>query len=1202
MSGGAVPPSVPSAGRRFSSIYDARSMSGTSEAPGIVNALLRALLRDRASGAERTLDEYQRMFPGFENLVAREHARLHDGSAAHADEPQVIGHYRLIDEIGRGGQAVVWLAEDTRLPRRVALKVLRGSGLLQSSEARSRFLVEARAASRLDDPLICPVYEVGEDGEHAFIAMRYVPGISLARMIASARSGNGAGELIDLATDSSHERSGAAGNSGSAPSQRDRRHRLLRLFERVARSLHAAHEAGIIHRDIKPGNLMITPDGDPVILDFGLARDESANSDLTLTGDVLGTPAYMAPEQHRGQRCDRRADVWSLGATLYEAITLERPFTGATQHELSAAILNSEVRDPRRGRSWVSRELAAVLETALEKSVERRYRTMSDFADDLARLQRFEPVKARRAGLMLRAFRFGQRHPVWSIATGVTCAALVVLVILLGRMSSQAERLGAWKDAMLALESRDATPRVALERALAAARREPQAETNTILLQILNSCREEWWRPFEEKSFYPRGAIRADPIGGGFLIGVGAKRVVDLDPATGRTRRELATLMDDPFVAVAQHADRTAVFGRGGDVEVRETSSWNLVRTIASTEPPREAETSIVLDAEISDDGRFGAVCGTDALLRLFDLENGVELLPKERHTGRIDQIAFSPDGKRLAVRAKGREDVQGSLEVWLWDVARATVALRLDLEGNQAMAFDFDKTGARLAVIAFDDWAWAFDTAPGRQWTKIALGQIGRWIAVSPRGDAIVTGSREGLIVSDAATGRRIRTHPLNDRSPHFGAFSPDGTRLGVFVRDKSVRFYSTDTWDEVAVGVRTETNVTHVAWSKDGSRLVTEDADSLRSWKPGFRDYLPEFFGHREAVEQVAFSADGGRVFTASRDHTARVFDRATGAELAVFRHEMPVRKVRVAPAGERVLTVADDSTVRTWRVSAERPEVEMRGGDSPLVDAAYFDHGRSVVSVDETGVARTFDAESGALRTTFRAQAAAADVVLVDDTRGWLVVGGRDRTLEIHDLSPTHEGALIRLLEPTPGDRGGGVNTFHGVSDIALDPLTNRLYSSHEDRPFGYWMLDGTWRRVIDEKFAAHSRGMIGIDPLGRFVIAAHGSLDYVWLLDVDTLVELPLPQAEMPATSTTTVRFRADGRFALIASKDGSIRLWDANRREQHLVIRHAGGAILDAVFSPDGAFVLSGALDGAVRMWPVDPVGAATHYLARGVPR
>ena len=189
---------------------------------------------------------------------------------------------------------------------------------------------------------------------------------------------------------------------------------MIARFETIARALHDAHEAGVTHRDIKPGNIMITPKGEPIILDFGLARDEESDlPSITRSGDLFGTPAYMSPEQLMAQRIplDRRTDVYSLGVTLYEALTLQKPFNAPTRHALYQAIQYKEPQDPRKINRAISKDLRVVLETALTKDRDKRYQTAEDLAEDLRRVREVEPIHAKPVGMAGRTIRWARRRP-----------------------------------------------------------------------------------------------------------------------------------------------------------------------------------------------------------------------------------------------------------------------------------------------------------------------------------------------------------------------------------------------------------------------------------------------------------------------------------------------------------------------------------------------------------------------------------------------------------------------------------------------------------------------------------------------------------------------------------------------------------------------------------------------------------------------
>ena len=324
---------------------------------------------------------------------------------------RTFAHFQLTRELGRGGQGVVFLAEDELLGRLVALKMLSG-GAAVSRQVRERFRREAETAGRLEHPGICGVHEVGEHEGIPYIAMQYVRGITLADLVARARhadDGAGLADEPDLNTTSTT----LTGKNALGD--------VLELFERIANALHAAHEAGLIHRDIKPGNVMITPEGQPVLLDFGLARDlDSDEPALTETGQVLGTPSYMSAEQLLGRRdqIDRRTDVYSLGAMLYECLTLRQPFEGPGFEQLYHQVLEGAPIPPRRLNPRIPVDLATVVEVAMERDLERRYATARDLAEDLRRVRAFESIQAKPAGPVLRARKWIHRKPAHAVGLG----------------------------------------------------------------------------------------------------------------------------------------------------------------------------------------------------------------------------------------------------------------------------------------------------------------------------------------------------------------------------------------------------------------------------------------------------------------------------------------------------------------------------------------------------------------------------------------------------------------------------------------------------------------------------------------------------------------------------------------------------------------------------------------------------------------
>lgn len=387
--------------------------------------LLGRLLADRETGTLGSTAQYQALYPGYESAVAGEVHRFIDASPREArSERALVGPFRLVRELGRGGQGTVWLAVDDRIGRHVALKIVARSPLLE--DLAPRFQREARLLGRLDHPGLCPVYDVGSDDAVAWIALRYVEGETLAHRL----------ERGPLARDEA-----------------------VLVCERAARALEFAHAAGIVHRDVKPSNVMLAPDGSPVLLDFGVARliDRADAKDpvaaLTATGNVVGTAAYLAPELLDGTGVpDARVDVWSLGVVLYEALAGRRPFQGATQHALMRSIVDDEVELPRD----LDADLATVLATALQKDPARRYRSAQDLADDLERVRKRLPIHARRTPPWRRLMLFLRREPRLAATLGalaiVVVAALVVTGVLLSRTRTTLSALTRLSDQNVATQ------------------------------------------------------------------------------------------------------------------------------------------------------------------------------------------------------------------------------------------------------------------------------------------------------------------------------------------------------------------------------------------------------------------------------------------------------------------------------------------------------------------------------------------------------------------------------------------------------------------------------------------------------------------------------------------------------------------------------------------------------------------------------
>src|SRR5436309_2578007 len=302
-----------------------------------------------------------------------------------------VGDYELLEEIGRGGQGVVFRARQKSLNRTVALKVI-GLGQWATQAHLKRFRLEAEAAASLEHPCIVPIYEVGERDGSCYFSMKFVEGGQLDAVVKR--------EQMPI-------------------------RRAVELIGKVARTVHYAHEHGILHRDIKPGNILLDASGEPHLTDFGLARLVEPGSTVTGSLEIMGTPSYMAPEQAVGNNAavGKATDVYGLGAVLYELLTGHPPFAGGTTYETIHLLLDSEPRQPRLWNRKVDRDLSAVCLKCLEKNPRYRYSSALALAEDLERWLRHEPIRAKRSGFFTHARKWVHRNRI--------IAALILLSVVL---------------------------------------------------------------------------------------------------------------------------------------------------------------------------------------------------------------------------------------------------------------------------------------------------------------------------------------------------------------------------------------------------------------------------------------------------------------------------------------------------------------------------------------------------------------------------------------------------------------------------------------------------------------------------------------------------------------------------------------------------------------------------------------------------
>jgi WD40 repeat protein/serine/threonine protein kinase/tetratricopeptide (TPR) repeat protein len=1143
----------------------AMPMSESTSGPDLFNLLADEFAERYRNGERPHLSEYTDKYPEladqicelFPALVAMEQfgngSDQATGSLAQRREgagpmPDRLGDYRILREIARGGMGVVYEAVQESLGRHVALKVLPHRRMADASQLQ-RFQREARAAAMLHHTNIVPVFGVGEhDGVH-YYAMQYIQGQSLDAVLHEVRRLRGEA-ATGTRSSSGHDQSPAASvavdlvsgrfagdraafsatvllgapgppSAGTIPSPTDGVPKpgpgsassilgqsgspyyrgVARIGMQAAEALAYAHHQKVLHRDIKPSNLLLDLQGTVWVTDFGLAKAEGTDA-LTRTGDIVGTLRYMAPERFKDQ-ADARSDVYALGLTLYEMLTLEPAFVADERPRLIDKILHDEPSKPRQLDPQIPRDLETITLKAVAKDPSDRYRTASDLAEDLRRYLADRPILARRASGVEHVRRWCRRYPALAGATAAVAVALVAVTVLAVLYADREHRL--------AMNEQSTTRRITalnerLESSLAGSNR---------LLAIRNFDRGQ--AAFDKGEIAPGLLWMIESWRSAFDAG---------DPAWQHAARA-------NLVAWQPHHPRlkgilshpapvdSAVFSPDGKLVVtgsddRTAQLWDAATARSIGQPLRHERE--VMCVAFSPDGKSILTGSQDKTARLWDAATGQPIGSTLQHPDHVLAVAFSPDGKIVLT---GCMDGMARL----WDAATGRLIGSTLPPQGRVDTVAFSRDGKVILSGHGDGGARLWDAATVRP-IEPPLGSVRqlRSVALSPDGKTVLTGSQDATVqLWDAATGQPIGANEKHHSERVLGvAFSPDGKLFLTGSTDKTARLWDAGTRQPIGPLLQHQGPVVAVAFSPDGKTFLTASSDStVKLWDADPGQPVGLILGD-ESHGKAAFSPDGKSFLNVSSDRLPRLRDAVTGLPIGPPLRDPPFGwSVAISPDGKMLLTGSGRSDAQRWDAATGRPIGKPLPHPGGVVSIAFSPDGKTIVTGGQDHTVRLWDAATGTPLCRPLPQPGSVEAVAFSPDGKAFLTAYDIGAVQLWDLA-----TLAPLGQPFPHPGG--------VSAAEFSPDGKILATGCEDFMVRLWDVES---RILRVPPLRHQGWVfdVAFSPDGKTILTS--SKDHMaQLWDVATGVSLgPHHQLASWTWSTTLggVAFNPNGKSFLIS---------------------------------------------------------------------